>query len=367
MTAPEGSVETCVVNTDDNTTDYDLSRVVSNQFYSDDALSLWPIYATSEFIKEKHIDLKTFGRQNVIVLLKERNLLYIVTTAMPFCKRPILEFYCNLTEEVGQFYSVKYGRIFVRNHIYNLSPSVINSYYHTTDVAITEGADANIYEATVIITGGTITKYPSMPQRLAAASLTSLHSVLHKTAIWNWTPSTNSTNVTRPYVYVLYAIGEGKPFDFGQHVFSTVMAFGDGGLKSTRLPFPSLIYCILESQGFISHIDEALTGEADVLKLSPALLKGNRKLDLLCTATSVVPSVGNTTNNTATLSEQEPTIPTSFEDNPTLLAVPATFLQSQLAYTLNQIEYFQEQASLIRRMLQEASHFGHQGGVSGGE
>lgn len=53
-----------------NTVDYDLSQAVSSQFYSDDALSLWSTYATREFIKEKHIDLETFGCQDVIALLR---------------------------------------------------------------------------------------------------------------------------------------------------------------------------------------------------------------------------------------------------------------------------------------------------------
>lgn len=171
--------------------------------------------------------MATFGLQNVIALLKERNLLSTVTTAMTFCKCPILEFYCNITEEVGQVESIKYERIFVRNRIYNLTPSIINSYYHTTTVAVTEVEDVDIDMATACITGGVVTKYPSMPQRLAAASLTSLYYVLHKTTIWNWTPSTNSTNVTRPQVQVLFAIGTGKHCDFGQHVFNTIMAFAD--------------------------------------------------------------------------------------------------------------------------------------------
>lgn len=121
----------------------------------------------------------------MIVMLKEMNLLFAVTTTMSFCKRPILEFYSNLTEEVRQAESIKYVRIFVQNRIYNFTPFIINSYYHTTVGAVTEVEDVDIDKATARITGGVVTKYPSMPQRLAAASLTSLYSVLHNSAIWN--------------------------------------------------------------------------------------------------------------------------------------------------------------------------------------
>lgn len=172
-----------------------------------------------------------------------------------------------------------------------------------------------------------------MPQRLADATLILLYSVLHKTDIWNWTPSSNSTNVTRQRVLVLCAIGMGKPFNFGQHVFNIVLDFADGGLKYTKLPFPSLIYGTLESQGFISHIRESLTGAVDVLKLASALLKGNMMIDLPWSSTGVVADVENTADNTPIIPVSALSVPAPAEAS--TIAVSAEFLHSQLAFALN--------------------------------
>lgn len=356
-------VAASVDNTSVNTADYDLSQAVSSKFYSDSALCLWPIYTAREFIREKRIDMESYERQNVIALLKERNLLSTVTTAMPFCKQSVLEFYCNLTAEVGSADSGKFGKIFVRNHVYDFTPSVINAYFHTANTEADPVTELNIDEATAVITGGVVTKYPSIPHRLAAASLTSLYSVLHKIAIWNWTPSTNSTNVTRPQTIALFAIGEGKHFNFGRLVFNTVLAFADGGLKSTRLPFPSLIFSILESQGFCLRSDDVLTGEADVLKLAPALLKGNRKIDLPWSAPDVVPSVTYMAHDTATSSTQVPKESSSSEQRSASINVPTDFLITQLEFAMQQIDYYTEQVALINKLLEAAGPSGQQGGV----
>lgn len=306
--------------------------------------------------------MESFERQNLMACLRERVLLSTVTSVQSYCRRPVLEFYGNLTSEVGEPSSAKYGRVVVRNKICNFSPSLINNLYNCVDVETTE---VNIDTATSIITGGFFAHFPALPQRLADASLTSLFYVLHKTAIRNWTPSTNSTNVTRPHVLVLHAIGTGSTFNFGRHVFDSVMAFADGGLKSTSLPFPSLIYSILVSQGFVPHVNETRSGEVDKLKLAPGLLKGNRKLDLPWTADGVRPSVAATGDNTTTTFVPEQIVSTQTEQGSTSVLISSTYLQSQLDFALCQIAYYEEQTATLRLVLQGASSSGQQGGVGG--
>lgn len=189
----------------------------------------------------------------MIAFLKERQLLYTITTTQPFCRRPVLEFYANLSSKVGRASSITYERVFVRNWIYNFTLSLINDHYHIT-VAVSKGEEPNINEATFIHTGGLITQFPALPHWLVVASLTSLYLVLHKTAIRNWTPSTNSTIVTRPQVLILHSIGTGSSFNYDRHVFYTVLAFADGGLKSTRG-----YHSLLSSMAFWSLRDSFLT------------------------------------------------------------------------------------------------------------
>lgn len=355
--------ESSVDNTSDNTLDYDLSQAISDQFYFESSLTLWPLFVHREFIREKRIDMDSYERQNMLKLLQERGILSTVTTAMPFCNKTVLEFFSNLSEKVGHVESVRYRRVYVRNHIYSFSPSCINEYFHTEGTASLEPVAMSIDEVTSIITGGLVTHFPTLPHRLAAASLTSLYSVLHKTAICNWTPSTNSTIVTRPQAMILFAIGMGKQFDFGQHVFNTVMSFATGGQKSTKLPFPSLIFGLLESQGFVATADDVFTGEADVLKLAPALLKGNRKIDLPWSAPGVVPSVTNTAHNTTTPSTQDPKTSFSTQQKSATINVPTEFLTSQLEFAMQQIEYYTEQAALIHRMIEDSGPSRQQGEV----
>lgn len=162
---------------------------------------------------------------------------------------------------------------------------------------------------------------------------------------------------------VLYAIGQGLSFDFGQHVFNTVMSFTDGGMKSTKLPFPSLIFGILESQGFEINIDEHLTEEAEIVKLAPALLKGNRKIDLPWSQPGVIPSVTNTAHNTITSSTKVPRSSFSTQQQSATINVPTEFLTSQLEFAMQQIEYYTEQAAIIQRMIQDSRPSGQQGGV----
>lgn len=111
--------------------------------------------------------------------MKERQLLSTVTTIKQFCRRIVLEF--NLTYEVDQIDSIRYGRVFVRNIIYNFSLVLINKYYYTYVEGESGDEEINIDEANSIFTGWIISQFPVLPQRLAAASLTSLYSVLHKT------------------------------------------------------------------------------------------------------------------------------------------------------------------------------------------
>lgn len=47
-----------------------------------------------------------------------------------------------------------------------------------------------------------------------------------------------------------------------------------------KLPFPSLIYGHLVSQGFVINLDEGMSDVNDLFKIAIALMKGNRKVDL---------------------------------------------------------------------------------------
>ncbi|KAL3616128.1 hypothetical protein CASFOL_040018 [Castilleja foliolosa] len=94
----------------------------------------------------------------------------------------------------------------------------------TEHYLVTSAVD-DLDEAITFLTGGKVKKWK---EQFLAARLTSLYSVLHKIAIFNWVPSKNSTVVTRPQAQLLYRLGRGIHFNFGQMVFDIVTRFARG-------------------------------------------------------------------------------------------------------------------------------------------
>lgn len=82
---------------------------------------------------------------------------------------------------------------------------MINSSYNTFDRE-DEGVTPEFNDIYDVLTRGLIKDFPDHTKRLFAGNLTSFYSVLHKSAIRNWTLSTNTIVATRPHVYVLYFI-----------------------------------------------------------------------------------------------------------------------------------------------------------------
>ncbi|KAL3614277.1 hypothetical protein CASFOL_042351 [Castilleja foliolosa] len=155
-------------------------------------------------------------------------------------------------------------------------------------------------EAISFLTGGRVTKWK---EQIPAARLTSLYSVLHKIAIFNSIPSKNSTVLTRPQAQFLYRLGHGFKFNFLQMVFDLVTRFAQSNSVSS-LVFPSLIYHILESQGFVVLEGEMMTREAEFFTLRKQYLMGDRVVDLpwvdkssSASIQDVGTSIGNTNSN----------------------------------------------------------------------
>ncbi|XP_073153522.1 uncharacterized protein [Henckelia pumila] len=262
----------------DSSKEYQVNSSNSSAFYSKEISDCWENYADREFLEEHNIDVESYGAQNMVRFFEVRNILSTVTTAGPYCRELVREFYCNLTEAVKDPRYMKYGKVYVRGQIFSFSPIIINGFLQTP--ASDDDALPTMDEMTSVITGGHVTIYPAHPKKFPVAKLTSFYSVLHKTAVKTWTPSENSSVVTKHQALVLYAIGTGIAFNFGRVVFDTVMAFAYGAQPILKLPYPSLIYSMLLSQEIEKDDDVALIALGELLKIAPALLKGNRKIDL---------------------------------------------------------------------------------------
>lgn len=203
--------------------------------------------------------------------LTQRGLLSPLTAVMPFCCEFILEFYANLCSNVSAEGTAKFGRVFIRNKIYEFNPTAIDDFYNTT-VENDEDPRPNIHTVTSILTGGMLNEFPDHTKKLFTANLTSFYFMLHKTHVQIWTPSTNSTVV--PDLRLLFCTQcTENGFNFEKIVFNTVLQFADGGLKSTKLPYPSLINGISESQGFTRNPEGELFVISNSLKNATTYIK----------------------------------------------------------------------------------------------
>ncbi|XP_073294540.1 uncharacterized protein [Primulina huaijiensis] len=242
--------------------------------------------------------MEAFSRNNLIYFLKSRGLFSTISSVQPYCPKVVLEFYGNLSSGVGNASSAKFGQVFVRYTLYNFEPHVINTYSNTLEIVV--GPQPDLDEVISVLTGGVLSKFPAHPHKVSVSNLTSLYSVLHKITIRNWTPTTNTTVVTKSQALTLFAIGN-CTLNLGRLIFYTVIQYANGGLKSSKLPFPSLIYGILVSLGFVRDVSEGLSESSETIKIALAFFKGNRKIDLpwidpTITAPASGPSQGSTSH-----------------------------------------------------------------------
>ncbi|XP_057803013.1 uncharacterized protein LOC131018306 [Salvia miltiorrhiza] len=149
--------------------------------------------------------------------------------------------YANMHISFGDPLSNKFGKIFVYNKVYNLSPSVINEVFEFPEV---QGENVKDLDAVArVITGG---NQHTWTPPMKVSSLTHLYSVLHKVMTVNWIVSSNSTVVTQQHGILLYCIGLNKPFNLGQTIFDQIASCSDKS-QLAFLHFPSLIYTVLKN------------------------------------------------------------------------------------------------------------------------
>ena len=94
---------------------------------------------------------------------------------------------------------------------------------------------------------------------LRVADLTLKYNGLHKIAFSNWYPSKHVTTLSRDFATLLFDIGTGAPMHLGQIIFDFIILHRCGANMSHKLPFPSLIFGLLESQKPLQKPNEFLS------------------------------------------------------------------------------------------------------------
>ena len=83
---------------------------------------------------------------------------------------------------------------------------------------------------------------------LSVANHTLKYNVLPKIALSNWLPTKHVTTLSRDFSTILYDIGTGAPMHLGQIFYDLIVSHQCGMNMSQKLPFPDLIFGLLESQ-----------------------------------------------------------------------------------------------------------------------
>ncbi|GFP83370.1 putative E3 ubiquitin-protein ligase xbat35 [Phtheirospermum japonicum] len=168
-----------------------------------------------------------------------------LSTAIPFVRDIVLEFYANMLPSIADLNSVNYGKVFLRGQVFAFTPDLIDDLFGTT---------------------------------------------------------------THRGTFSVVDMDEGREirFSFGHHVFDIVTKFATSR-SAASLCFPSLIFRLLKSQGLTLHPDDVLTGDADWFAFRGQHTTGARVLDLpwqAPTPADVASDVGTDDPNMVRISAQ---------------------------------------------------------------
>ncbi|XP_057802876.1 uncharacterized protein LOC131018174 [Salvia miltiorrhiza] len=274
-----------VEDEDPEGSDMEVSKAFKSFFYTAEAAKSWQNVKEMDCYSERNIEQDSFKMFNLVEFFKARHLFQSVTEVEPFVTSVVQLVYSNLTADLGNPRSKKYGKIFYKNKIFTLTPSVINGVLGTPDVKIT--AVKNMDKVAKVITGG---KEQKWLKPMKSSTLSYLYSALFKVMTLNWIVSTNSTVVTQQHGILLYCIGEGLPFNLGQVIFDQIAASS----QLSGLPFPSLIFRALRSQGV--KVKDSVKREAvHEYALTSMLFSEGKVADLPWVNPIAAPTVSDTT------------------------------------------------------------------------
>ena len=93
---------------------------------------------------------------------------------------------------------------------------------------------------------------------LRVTDLTLKYNSLHKIAHSIWYPTKHVTKLSCDFATLLFDIGTNAPVHLGQIIFDLIVLHRNGANMSQKLPFPSLIFGLLESQKPLQEPNELL-------------------------------------------------------------------------------------------------------------
>ncbi|XP_023640720.1 uncharacterized protein LOC111831179 [Capsella rubella] len=198
--------------------------------------------------RKLHAELNiTFGEiDEVRDLIDAARLLRTVSESKPFDPQVVYEFWANLPTVEPETDSAD---VLVRNWVYEFSPDRINALFGLPAVdERTEQrhmAEVITSDIALFVSGGKAKVFKQF--QLSKVEDNNTKDLL-KICCTNWLPTTNDGYVTPDRAKLVYKVMHQKPFDFGRMVFKLIINMGLTLVSKLCLPFPSLIYQLIQSQ-----------------------------------------------------------------------------------------------------------------------
>ncbi|XP_057444731.1 uncharacterized protein LOC130736974 [Lotus japonicus] len=197
-------------------------------------------------VVERELSEEALSYTEIIDVIEKTELMKTVTGLDNFFIQLIRELIVNIPSDCDNEDNVEYRKVFVRGKGIDLSPEVINNYLGRSPDAVTKG-EPDLDRVANTITGKLVRKWPKKGL-LPSGKLTAKYVVLYKIGTANWMATQHLSGVTPPLDRMLYLIGIGGEFDFGNLVYE--QTFKHAGSFAVKLPilFPCLLIGLIMHQ-----------------------------------------------------------------------------------------------------------------------
>ncbi|XP_057803114.1 uncharacterized protein LOC131018407 [Salvia miltiorrhiza] len=230
---------------------------------------LWKSFNAKTLIPDGALNMKNLLGTGIMDILVKNELANTVRETRPYVHKIVIEFYCNLSEEMFDDCSPNKFKAFVRGPFFTFSPATIDEFVGRQSVV---HPDEPIGEHILAqeLTLGKLSHWPSKVN-LPNSDLSQKYSILHKIAVRNWLPTSHKSTVSPDVATVLYKIGRNIPFNFGNMIFNAIGKHAESSSRATAMGYPGLIYGILSSQINVLTTDDVLISKPKTIYISPRL------------------------------------------------------------------------------------------------
>ncbi|PON49065.1 hypothetical protein TorRG33x02_318660 [Trema orientale] len=227
---------------------YVVSKAYFTSFYTIENEALMKDYEKRTFWDERNFNLDSLKPLGIVKILKDLQWMKTVTGFEGYVPRIVQEFYCNIHEDMADPLSPFYQKVYVRGHVYEFSFLTIADFLDIPMVELDEYEKEYAIDTVASELLGDVTVWPDDSHALKSCELTYKYSGLHKIAQHNWWPTAHQPTVAKNFACFLFDVGIGFQVNLPHIIFHVIYDLRGGRKKNQKLPFPNLIYGILQQQ-----------------------------------------------------------------------------------------------------------------------